>query len=706
MKLSQFTSTTGVDGDSLALSKTKSLVPVVLPQTSNVFTDSIEFNSTEGKLSWIMSNGEVKEASGFLTLNQLGRGSTGKRGYTGRKGRDGKKGKNGRIGDDGCAGPMGITGATGYDGEDGEDGEPGIQGGWGAPGGRGPDGATGGTGLRGFQGSMGKQGVGCIVGPTGPDGLIGNGAVFVAEELPPEDYYLWLSYITPEELAFTDITANLNDINLGLYNKGGFEYQTEGIFNITNIDGGSGDYDIIWSGDFKTNPNIIDFQVSKNKRQLRIVAHANLEPKQSIIIEGDVIATVHDRVDLNVKGTATGHFKFTARNSEEAAAGPLYMSVSDASAVEGNPLTFMVGLNRVSSEPIQFNYSVIYGSASSNDIAGSVGTGSINPGEVSKPIVIQARSDSDSESTEVFTLKVYSAVAAERNPRDWQATGTIMEGEDSPVVVSSSALSVTEGDVDKNAYIPFALGGTLPKGSPADLSFQWRTLSGTALEGADFTSASGTVTFDKDFQSTSIIVNIIGDNIRESSQFFNIEVFDVGRMLKFNSTITKVTIQDDDGSTGGGGGGCIVFGQKVLVSDTLVNIEDLGVGEDILGREVPKAPSVYSWSSESVYPEVQNTVVACQHSTYNKFVRINNTLELTPDHLILTKRKGVWRWLNSGNVVLGDELLGRDGEVLVTDTKLIHGIVRVVDLDVEYFDTYYVSGFLVHNAELGRRVKN
>lgn len=705
MKLTQFTSTTGEEGNSLVLGASKSLVPVELPSDTDVYTESIEFNSTEGKLSWIMSDGTILEASGFVTLDQIGRGPTGKRGYTGRKGRDGKAGKDGATGKMGCEGPIGITGPTGEDGEDGEDGKTGIQGGWGAPGVRGPTGPTGPDGIRGFQGSMGRQGAGCIVGPTGPTGLEGNGSVFIGEEFPPEDYYLWLSYITPADLTYTAITANLNDINLGLYAKGGGEFQSEGIFNLTSIDGGSGDYEVVWSGDFKTEDNIVDFQISKNKRQLRIVANANLEPEESVVIEGKVIANIYDNNDSEVKGTIEASYKFTARNSTAASDGPLYMVVSDASAKEGDSLNFVVGLNRTSEEPIQFNYTVNYGSASASDLSKAVGTGSIPVGDVSALIKIDAISDSVSESTETFTLEVYSAVASERNPDDWIANGSILDGDDPPVSVSSSTTNTTEQDVDTTASVEYTLGGELPRGSTEELSFKWRTVDGTAVDGTDYRSATGTVTFNASYDKKSISIPIIGNDVKESAKELTIEVYDVGSKLSFNSTSTTIKILDDDGTTTGGGGGCIVYGQKVNTGE-LVNIELIGESEELLGQAVPSSDDVFSWSSKARYPNVNNTVVALTHSTYSSFVRINNKLELTPDHLILTKRKDVWRWLCAGNVVKGDYLMGEDEAVLVVSTELIHETVKVVDLDVEEFDTYFVSGFLVHNAEIGRRLKN
>lgn len=706
MKLTQFTSTTGEEGNSLALDDSKSLVPIKLPSNTNVYTDSIEFNSTDGKLSWIMSDGTVLETSGFLTLDQIGRGATGKRGHTGRKGRDGKRGKDGATGKMGCEGPMGITGPTGPDGEDGEDGKPGIQGGWGAPGLRGPTGPTGPDGIRGFQGSMGRQGAGCIVGPTGPTGLIGNGAVYVGEEFPPEDYYLWLSYITPAELTFTAITANLNDINLGLYSKGAGEFQSEGIFNLTNIDGGSGDYDIIWSGDFKSEDNIIDFQISKNKRQLRIVANAILDPEESIVIEGKVVATLYDKTNSEVKGTVEASYKFTARNSTQATRGPLYLVVSDASATEGSDLNFVVGLNRTAEEAVQFNYKVIYGSASASDVSGAVGTGLITVGDVSTIVSIEAKTDDLQESSETLSLEVYSAVASERNANDWLASGLILDGEDAPAVVSSSTTNTTEQDVDSTAYVEYTLGGTLPRGTSEELSFKWRTVDGTAVDGTDYRSATGTVTFDKSYDKKSVAIPIIGDDVRESAKELTIEVYDVGSKLTFNSTSTTVKILDDDGTTTGGGGGCIVYGQKVNTGSDLVDIELIGESEELLGQAIPKSDDAFSWSSKTTYDNVMNTVVALNHSTYSSFVRLNGKLELTPDHLILAKRKDVWRWLCAGNVVQGDYLMGEDEAVLVVSTELVQETVKVVDLDVEKFDTYFVSGFLVHNAEIGRRLKN
>ena len=73
----------------------------------------------------------------------------------------------------------------------------------------------------------------------------------------------------------------------------------------------------------------------------------------------------------------------------------------------------------------------------------------------------------------------------------------------------------------------------------------YQTASGTATAGADYTGASGTLTFGPYLRSRTILVPIVGDKIHEGN-----ETFFVNLSAPNNATIARGkgrgTIVDDD----------------------------------------------------------------------------------------------------------------------------------------------------------------
>ena len=710
IKLSQLTSTTGLDEQGFTPnSDSRLLVPadlIELPQLNE--GTSVEFNAKSGVLVWTKVDGTTLEATGFLTPSKLGTGPVGRRGNKGKRGKDGKPGREGRQGATGCTGKMGPTGPTGYEGDDGEDGLPGIDGGFGCPGPIGETGEKGPTGIRGFQGSMGRQGPGCIAGPTGPTGYTGNGDVWISEEYPREDYYLWLSYILPEVFDQEEITAKLNNINLTLYAKGNNEYQSEGIFNLTEISGGSGDYDIYWQGTHTTSEDISSFQISRNAKQLRLVATTEIEPEKSKEISGTVRVVIQDKNNTDVKGVVDATYKFAGSNGGSAGVSPLYMAVANATAQEGSPLNFTVNLSRVNSSPIQVSYHITAGTANLQDIdANPSGIITIPAGQLSGNISVMTKVDQLTEPNETLNIAITSAGALERNQGEWSAIGTITDSPATPVAVSVSNLSITETDSTQTATMRLTLGGKLPAGSVGDVTLRWQTRDDTAKAGLDYTAANGSITFSEDYEVVDIPITILGDTVDENSEKFFVDFVDVGDLLDMSSTSASITISDDDGSTGGGGGGCIVWGQPVKLPEGNALIEMLDRQDAIMSSVIEDKNRVYDWLSQNMPSQKhESSIIAAKHDTYNSYVDINNGLiQLTPDHVIMIKRNDVWNWTNAVNVLVGDYLAGYDDAIEVTSIDHVEGMVNVVDLDVEPYDNYYVNGVLVHNAAIGNQKK-
>lgn len=138
------------------------------------------------------------------------------------------------------------------------------------------------------------------------------------------------------------------------------------------------------------------------------------------------------------------------------------------------------------------------------------------------------------------------------------------------------------------------------------------------------------------------------------------------------------------------GGGCFVEGTKVLMADgSSKNIEDIKNGDFVSTKE--------SSGSNKI---VKAKVIGLQKAEDNGYLIINNSLKITPDHILWVNGS----WTIAGNIQKGDKLLDKDGNVVfVTSIEWQSGKFRVYNLDVEKYHTFFANGIWVHNQKGGAR---
>ena len=115
------------------------------------------------------------------------------------------------------------------------------------------------------------------------------------------------------------------------------------------------------------------------------------------------------------------------------------VSITDASATEGNPLTFTVTLSPASTQSVTYYYATYQGTArgGGQDYQGSYATAlTFSSGQTSKTISVSTVDDTEDESDEQFYVYITDASSKHPNsgtPSDYlaSATGTIQDNDDS-----------------------------------------------------------------------------------------------------------------------------------------------------------------------------------------------------------------------------------------------------------------------------------
>ena len=202
---------------------------------------------------------------------------------------------------------------------------------------------------------------------------------------------------------------------------------------------------------------------------------------------------------------------------------PLGITITGGSVVEGNSgttrLAFTVLLSAPASATVTVNYATAGGTATSGtDFVSQSGMLSFAPGETSKTIFIDVVGDTAYESNESFAVAL-SGATGNATIKTASATGTITNDDAQPALPTLAISSVSALE----SVGTFVFTVTLSSPSATSVSVRFATANGTAVSGgrtADYSSASGTLTFNPGETTKTISVAVRNDNTVEPDETF------------------------------------------------------------------------------------------------------------------------------------------------------------------------------------------
>jgi len=138
------------------------------------------------------------------------------------------------------------------------------------------------------------------------------------------------------------------------------------------------------------------------------------------------------------------------------------------------------------------------------------------------------------------------------------------------------------------------------------------------------------------------------------------------------------------GSKGGSGGGCFTGGTTILMADgSSKPIAEVAAGDEVLTRESKD-------SAKLVSAKVEKVMI---HDV-DGYLVINGDLEVTGVHRVYTN-KG---WLTADKLKKGHKLLDKDNNwVKVKSIEKVSSRVRVYNIEIEKYHTYFAGDVWVHN---------
>ena len=190
------------------------------------------------------------------------------------------------------------------------------------------------------------------------------------------------------------------------------------------------------------------------------------------------------------------------------------LSIGDASATEGQSLTFEVTLSAAAASTVTVQYRTANGTASSSDYTSASGTLRFSAGETRKTISVRTTDDTRDENNETITVTLSSANGATISDGRAAGTGTIIDNE--PRSLSIADASATEGQ-----SLTFVV--TLSPAAAWRVEVSYSTselLDPSASDPSDYIGTSGWLVFAAGESRKTISVRTIDDTRDESNETF------------------------------------------------------------------------------------------------------------------------------------------------------------------------------------------
>jgi subtilisin family serine protease len=224
-------------------------------------------------------------------------------------------------------------------------------------------------------------------------------------------------------------------------------------------------------------------------------------------------------------------------------AGTLQFSAATSSVGEsGGSVLITVTRTGGSSGPVGVSYATANGTATAgSDYISASGTLSWADGDTtSKTFSIFITDDSLNELDETFTVTLSIPTGGATLGSPSSATVTIVDDDLMPTVQFSGA-----GSSGSEATTPASIAVTLSAASGQTVMVNYSTTDGTATAGLDYSSTSGTLTFNPGVKTQTISIPILKDTVVEGDETFTVKLSN-----SVNATLGVIashtyTIQDE-----------------------------------------------------------------------------------------------------------------------------------------------------------------
>ncbi|WP_204263174.1 Calx-beta domain-containing protein [Spongiivirga citrea] len=330
-------------------------------------------------------------------------------------------------------------------------------------------------------------------------------------------------------IAINDVTVDESagtatfDITLTGDVQGGFtvDYTTAANTAIENTDYNAASGTLTFTG---TNNEVQSITVAINEDAL-------VEPTEDYFVNLNTISVAAVTASDN-----QGLGQITDNDAASIAINDVTVSEADGTA------TFTVTLTG----DVQGGFSVDYATSGvsaiqNTDYTGATGTlNFVGTDAETQTFTVAINDDTLVESTETYLATLSGLSTTLVTISDSQGTGTITDNDAASIAIND----VTVNENNGTATVTVTLAGDVQGGFTID----YDTASGTAIQGTDFTTSSGTLTFTgNDTETQTITIPITNDTLTEGDENFVVDLSAISNTLvTIADNQSTVTITDDD----------------------------------------------------------------------------------------------------------------------------------------------------------------
>ena len=228
---------------------------------------------------------------------------------------------------------------------------------------------------------------------------------------------------------------------------------------------------------------------------------------------------------------------------------PTTAVVLEGDAISGStPQIFTANLSPASNEPVRVAYATSDGTATAGaDYTAANGIVTFAAGETGKTLTVQVIGDNAPEGDETFTVALSGAAGDATYISPTESTATVTITDDDAQTLSIADVRMGEGNSGTvNMEFMVRLNKVV-----REVRVAYATADGSATAGEDYTTTSGTLTFEVDRLGGTIgqviRVPIIGDENVETNETFTVMLSSPSEATVVDGTATG-TIVDDDSS--------------------------------------------------------------------------------------------------------------------------------------------------------------
>ena len=247
-------------------------------------------------------------------------------------------------------------------------------------------------------------------------------------------------------------------------------------------------------------------------------------------------------------GERTAEYSTTPATTTITDTGTATVSVTPASAVEGEAVEFTVELSLAAGSDTVLGWTTAAGTATSGDdyTAVTAGTLTIAAGDTTGTLTVSTEEDLLAEDDETFRVTITgTTLPSGVTLGTATVTGTIEDDDTLTAAVTAGASTVPEGSA---ASFEVALTGAT---STADVMVTY-TVTGTATPGTDYTAPSGSLTIAASASSTTLSIQTTSDSVLDRGETLIVTLTGARtgeRTAEYSTTPATTTITDTGTAT-------------------------------------------------------------------------------------------------------------------------------------------------------------